>query len=343
MRKVLLIALAVMLAIGLTGCTLNILPAATLQGLIEFEGHIVAPNVKITLTPASDAGTSWIGYSDASGNWTTGRTIRPEAYEIKFEHDDADEAVTMSYVVSLPFKTYTLPDVTLPYSASSVTGISASGTAIWDHDGNPATAMVPLLGVLITLDGPSVKNAYTDATGAWKINNLTQGEYDVDGEKDGWATASFSGLDITGALPVVLPPLVMIQDKVDVEGYVYEDDGTTPIVGANVTLTPKYGAYSILHAITDASGYWFFNNIKAGMYAVKAEKAGYVAQTRDLDAMDSTITTTIAAEDILLPGDVVGVAGAYGEVMWDQDAIPSTLEPLEDVKVSFNRMAESCR
>ncbi len=108
MRKVLLIALAVMLAIGLTGCTLNILPAATLQGLIEFEGHIVAPNVKITLTPASDAGTSWIGYSDASGNWTTGRTIRPEAYEIKFEHDDADEAVIMSYVVSLPFKTYTI-------------------------------------------------------------------------------------------------------------------------------------------------------------------------------------------------------------------------------------------
>ncbi len=115
----------------------------------------------------------------------------------------------------------------------------------------------------------------------------------------------------------------------------YEDDGTTPIVGANVTLTPKYGAYSILYAITDASGYWYFNNIKAGMYAVKAEKAGYVAQTRDLDAMDSTITTTIAAEDILLPGDVVGVAGAYGEVMWDQDADPSTLEPLEDVKVSF--------
>lgn len=335
MRKVLLIATVLLLAIGLTGCTINILPAATLQGTIQLEGGAPASNAKVTLTPASAAGTSWMGYADAAGAWTTGRTIRPEAYTIKFEHPMADSPVTITYDVLTPYKTYIVPLQTLPYTPSEGEGSKVSGTAVWDHDGNPATAMVPLMGVLITLDGPSSRTAYTDATGSFEVLGLLPGTYDIYGEKDGYAAASYMDVAVAGS-EVSMPPLVLVQDKVDVGGYVYEDDGVTTIAGAAITLTPAYGAYATLHATTDALGFWSKDDIKAGWYKVKAEKTGYVTETVDLDAMDSTITTRITA-DVLLPAVVApGAAGAEGMVIWDHDGDPLTdFVGLNNVKVSF--------
>ena len=46
MKKVLLMGLALVLALSLAGCTINILPAATLQGSVEFEGGDPAVNPK---------------------------------------------------------------------------------------------------------------------------------------------------------------------------------------------------------------------------------------------------------------------------------------------------------
>lgn len=335
MRKVLLIATVLLLAIGLTGCTINILPAATLQGTIQLEGGAPASNAKVTLTPASAAGTSWMGYADATGAWTTGRAIRPEAYTIKFEHPLADTPVTITYDVLMPYKTYIVPLQTLPYTPSEGEGSKVSGTVVWDHDGNPATAMLPLMGALVTLDGPTVRTAYTDATGSYKMLGLLPGTYDVYGEKDGYASASYMDVAVAGT-EVPVPPLVLVQDKVDVGGYVYEDDGVTAIPGATITLTPVYGAYAVLHATTDALGFWSKDDVKAGWYKVKAEKAGYVTETVDLDAMDSRITTRITA-DILLPGAVApGAANAEGQVIWDNDGDPLTdMVGLTDVKVSF--------
>lgn len=335
MKKVLLMGLTLVLALSLAGCTINILPAATLQGSVEFEGGDPAVNAKVTLTPASAAGTSWVTYSDAAGNWTTGRKIRPESYTIKFEHADADESVSINYVVALPFKTYTVPLQTLPFTEGGTTGLNVSGTVIWDHDDNPLTAMVPLLGASVEVDGAVTKSAYTDSTGTWKISNVPAGEYDITAVKDGWANGTLLNVDIEGTTTFVSPQIVMIQNEVDLVGYV-SDDSHVDLPNASVTLTPIYGAYTPLYSVTDINGDWSVMGAKAGLYSVKVEKAGYVTQTRDFNAMDST-AATIYAPDIMLPVVVApGTAGAFGEVVWDHDANPSTpREPLVDVKVSI--------
>lgn len=326
-----------MLALSLAGCTINILPAATLQGSVEFEGGDPAVNAKVTLTPASAAGTSWVTYTDAAGNWTTGRKIRPESYTIKFEHTDADESVTINFVVALPFKTYTVPLQTLPFTEGGTTGLNVSGTVIWDHDANPLTAMVPLLGASVEVDGAVTKSAYTDSTGTWKVNNVPAGEYDITATKDGWADGVLLNVDVEGAATFVAPQIVMVQDKVDLEGNV-TDDSLVPVAlqNASITLTPIYGAYTVLYATTNVSGDWSISNAKAGLYTLKVEMPGYVTQSRDFNAMDST-AVTITASPVKLPAVVVpGAAGAYGNVAWDHDANPATArEPLVDVKVSF--------
>lgn len=332
MRRVLLIAMALVLALGLTGCTISILPAATLKGAIELEGGAPAANAKVTLTPASSAGTSWTGLTDAAGLWTA--KAKPEAYKIKFEHTSASAAVEVSYDVLLPFKTYDIGLVTLPLVTTPGVTSTASGTVIWDHDGNPATAMVALLGAKVTLDGPMTKVTYTDATGSYKVAGLMPGDYDVYAEKAGFASASYMDIPIAGATATV-PPIIVVQDKVDIGGYVYEDDGITPISGAAITITPVYGAFSTLSATTNASGYWQKSNVKAGLYRVKAEKAGHVAQSVDIDAMDSSITTVIMAEDLLLPTTVApGSASAVGIVRW-MLTDPVSFKSLQNVKVSF--------
>lgn len=335
MKKVLLMGLALVLALSLAGCTINILPAATLQGSVEFEGGVPAVNAKVTLTPASAAGTSWVTYTDAAGNWTTGRKIRPESYMIKFEHADADESVTINFVVALPFKTYTVPLQTLPFTEGGTTGLNVSGTIIWDHDDNPLTAMVPLFGASVEVDGAVTKSAYTDSTGTWKINNVPAGEYDITASKDGWANGVLIDVDIQGAAIFVAPQIAMVQNKVDLAGYV-SDDMSTDLSGASVTLTPIYGAYTPLYDTTDSDGEWSITGAKAGLYSIKVEKAGYVTQTRDFNAMDSTAVTAYAP-DIMLPAVVVpGTANASGFIEWDHDADPGTArEPLGDVKVSF--------
>ncbi len=335
MKKVLLMGLTLVLALSLAGCTINILPAATLQGSVEFEGGDPAVNAKVTLTPASAAGTSWVTYSDAAGNWTTGRKIRPESYTIKFEHADADESVSINYVVALPFKTYTVPLQTLPFTEGGTTGLNVSGTVIWDHDDNPLTAMVPLLGASVEVDGAVTKSAYTDSTGTWKISNVPAGEYDITAVKDGWANGTLLNVDIEGTTTFVSPQIVMIQNEVDLVGYV-SDDSHVDLPNASVTLTPIYGAYTPLYSVTDINGDWSVMGAKAGLYSVKVEKAGYVTQTRDFNAMDST-AATIFAPDVMLPAVVApGTADANGYVEWDNDADPATArEPLGDVKVSF--------
>ena len=340
MKKVLLMGLALVLALSLAGCTINILPAATLQGSVEFEGGDPAVNAKVTLTPASAAGTSWVTYTDAAGNWTTGRKIRPESYTIEFEHTDADESVTINFVVALPFKTYTVPLQTLPFTEGGTTGLNASGTVIWDHDDNPLTALVPLLGASVQVDGAVTKSAYTDSTGTWKINNIPAGEYDITATKAGWANGSLLDVEIEGATTFVAPQIVMVQNEVDLAGYV-SDDSHVDLPNAAVTLTPIYGAYTPLYSTTDINGDWSVMGVKAGLYSLKVEKAGFVTQTRDLNAMDST-AATILAPDIMLPAVVApGTANANGYVEWDHDADPGTArEPLGDVKVSFTPEGE---
>ena len=289
----------------------------------------------MTLTPASAAGTSWVTYTDAAGNWTTGRKIRPESYTIKFEHPDADESVTINYVVMLPFKTYIVPLQTLPFTEGGTTGLNVSGTVIWDHDDNPLTAMVPLLGASVEVDGAVTKSAYTDSTGTWKINNVVSGEYDITASKAGWANGVLLNVNIEGATTFVAPQIVMTQDKVDLEGYV-SDDVDADLNNASITLTPIYGAYTTLYATTDVNGDWSISNVKAGLYTLKVEKTGYVTQSRDFNAMDST-AGTITAPVVKLPAVVApGTANANGYVEWDHDADPATArQPLGDVKVSF--------
>ena len=196
MRKVLFVGFAILLAISLAGCTIFRMPGATVKGVVMFDPVTPAANAKITFTPASDYGSSIVGYANSSGVWSTeNMAVKPDAYTIKFEHPDAGQPSTITYKVCLPFKTYDVGTVYL-WDEEAEDLVTVNGVVLDDDDPYDP---VPDATVTFVYQGTPAYTIIvtTNADGEFQVPGMVAGIYDITISKLGYADTFMDDEDLS--------------------------------------------------------------------------------------------------------------------------------------------------
>lgn len=136
--------------------------------------------------------------------------------------------------------------------------------------------------------------ASTDASGYWSCPDVPDGEYACDPIYYGWdfnppaQTLTVAGSALR-AEPFVGTPL----SRSTVDGYIYLDDGVTPLPGINLQLVSDSGWY---YATTNSSGHYIFEEVCAGEYTAAPTSLSYT-----FDPIEQTITVAgdLTLEDFL--------------------------------------------
>lgn len=192
-----------------------------------------------------------------------------------------------------------------------------------------ATDQTPVENALVMARGNhGPRWALTDASGAYELENLREGEQNVRCWAQGFMPAQASVTIVAGetaALDFALTTFAFGQ----VQGLVTDAGTGEPIPGALVVLHPaaKYlstdGEITRMHTITGPDGDYFFEHVFAGDYTVTARAFGYVES--EPIAISVTQDQVITADLTLEP---VSFGSADGTVT---DA--ATGEPIEGAHV----------
>jgi len=139
----------------------------------------------------------------------------------------------------------------------------------------------PIQGVNVTA---SSYFSITDANGRYNIANVLAGTYTVTASKNGYQTASKTGVSVvagqTTSLNFTLTP---IPTKGHIAGIVKDASGN-PIEGVNVTANGYFD-------ITDANGRYNITNVPAETYTVTASKDGYESSSKTVTVIAGQTTT----------------------------------------------------
>ncbi|MCB1221943.1 hypothetical protein KDL30_14880 [bacterium] len=83
------------------------------------------------------------------------------------------------------------------------------------------------------------------------------------------------------------------------EGYVYEDDGTTPLSGVTMSFTGGHASVQ-----TNGSGYWLRDGLSNGSYTVTPAKSGWTFSPAErsfsIDGSDRTVGSFLGAQEVIL-------------------------------------------
>lgn len=133
------------------------------------------------------------------------------------------------------------------------------------------------------------RQAVTDSTGAYLLDNLIPGIYRVRAFKRGYypgvyrdSVAVADGQDITG-INIILMPFDPQFDGT-IAGVVTDDSTGAPIANARVLLIGRrdsWGRHLFHHTITNADGSYQFDNLPQIPFKVAAAKRGYIGEFYD--------------------------------------------------------------
>ena len=255
-----------------------------------------------------------LGFSDVDGNYSI-QNLTPGTYDVTADRFGYDSAMGTVDVVSGQDSTLnlTLTDpvvgtVTGVVTDSS-TGAPIEGAFVSLSPTNPPTGGGPIPGVVIFVG----QGATTDANGAYELQNVAPGDYDVNVDAFNYVSNSTSVTvmdSVVSTADVALDPLA----NGNVSGVVTDAATGAPIEGAFVVLLgdPSGGFLSFFTSIafttTDANGAYEINNTPTGTREIQISAFGYDDVTSTVDVTDGNTTTA----DFALNG--VGIGSVTGTV-----------------------------
>lgn len=153
-----------------------------------------------------------------------------------------------------------------------------SGTVL-DVEG----AGAPLANVLVRLanrmSGNQIATAYTamtDENGAFFINGVEPAAYEITAVKPGYTIQKRTGVVVHGAARDDISFRMTKAEPAVVTGKVTRMDGTTPVVGATVTLTDVLPPNATFTATTDANGAYTISRVPSQTtYTLTCSAVGY--------------------------------------------------------------------
>ncbi|MFN0010038.1 MAG: SdrD B-like domain-containing protein [Phycisphaerales bacterium] len=224
---------------------------------------------------------------------------------------------------------------------------SISGFVYYDlnNDGTFQGTESPIPGTTVALTGtddlgnPVSLSTTTDATGYYFFGNLRPGTYQLNETQP---APYLDGIDTIGTpggstsndqfSNILLPAgFDGVQNNFgevlasSISGYVYYDrnnDGTfqnteSPIPGTTVALTgtDDLGNFVSLSTTTDATGYYFFGNLRAGTYQLDETQPAPFLDGKDTIGTPGGSTSNDRFSNIMLPFAFDGVQNNFGEVL----------------------------
>jgi hypothetical protein len=211
-------------------------------------------------------------------------------------------------------------------SAPAVAGQILIGTVVDDYGRQVAGAVVEALRMR---DGQwaAVATSASDDQGAFRLRELTAGEYEVRARKSGFSDEAVSGVAVPS--PPEAPPLELTLERAGVlRGRVVEDNGR-PAKGATVMLRDT-GAATAPTAVAGEDGTFAINGLPAGVYGAQARLGVFVSAVEDgieLQAGAEAFVELQLAASAVLAGSVVdratGQPAASARLVFD----PGVLGP----------------
>jgi len=146
---------------------------------------------------------------------------------------------------------------------------------VYQQDGS-----TPLGGALVEAENPdagTVESTNTDASGYYKFE-IASGDYYVSVTASGYGKEYYDNTyDSSNATMVTVEESTGASEinftllpEATVTGYVYESDGSTPIVGASICLDPASGMGDGFNTVSGADGSYSFAGLSSGSYTAYA-------------------------------------------------------------------------
>jgi hypothetical protein len=231
-----------------------------------------------------------------SGDWgwfyattsSSGRYVFMDVYEgeyvviptdIGYSFEPAERAVTIGADTTVePFLATALPTYIVDghvYRPDGTTGVEGVYVMVYAYM-PPGTTF----------------ETYTDSEGYWQIPGIPSGYYTVWPQKQGYTfeppdqaiMVEDADLTVDDFIGTSLPSYMM-------HGYVYEQDGTTPLPGVTLDV---YGWSYYYEATTDASGHWVLDEVFEDTYSVTPMLAPWQFTPANREA-------TVSGGDVLVP------------------------------------------
>lgn len=231
----------------------TLLPAHTVSGYVyENPGDWGLPGVEMQFIPLFGAGGGVSAWTDFDGFWTIDLpdgsfTVEPSLTGWTFTPDKRNFTVSGA-------------DTTVPdFLGEQLAGYTIDGYVYCD-DG-----VTPLPDIQINVTNELLEIFYyasTDSDGYWSVTGTLEGDYTVEPMWPGYVFEPPSReITVAGADVRVDPFLGTELGQFTVDGYVYLDDGVTPLAGVSLELTGVSGWF---WADTDSLGHYIFESIYAG-------------------------------------------------------------------------------
>jgi hypothetical protein len=231
------------------------------------------------------------GWTSDNGTYTVGNNLYSGDYRVKAEADGyfSEYYDNVADSASATPVSITAPGNTQGINFTLTAGGSISGF-VYQEDG-----VTPIYGARIiaydSATGQMVDDAWSRQDGSYIVgNNIYSGAYWVKAEADGYSSEYYNDKPdsasadlVTVTIPNNTPGInFALTAGGSITGFVYEDDGTTPIYGARVMAFDNVTGELIDDAWSRRDGsYIVGNDIYTGYYRVGAEADGYFTEYYD--------------------------------------------------------------
>jgi YD repeat-containing protein len=216
---------------------------------------------------------SWVYTQGAtSGTFTPTAPATIGTYEFRYLLNDGYNSATVSNIVVVdvpPSISISSPTNNASFNALASINISVAAS---DSDGSVAR-------VEFFQGSSKLGESYTSPF-SFTWNNVAPGTYSLTAKatNDGGGAATSPAVNVT------------VVGGSTISGTVTQQDGSTPVVGATVTVLQ--GTAGIGTATTDSSGNYGVSGLASGIYGLQTSATGYLTQTQSGIAVSVGSTTT---------------------------------------------------
>lgn len=254
-----------------------------------------------------------------------------------FEFNDLDPG---SYGLELTKNGYSATSAQITLSSGQLldlgvlrmTGLGGSSSGSITGTVRDASSNQPISDVIVSIVGTTLRGA-TNASGSYRIDDVTPGMVEVRAEKSGYTTAAGTGNVIAGGQLLFSPFMGLgSATQTGIAGRVTDTLSGAGLSGATVTITGSNTGT----ATTDAEGYYQFMGLLPGAVAIAITKLGYQDSTSALTVVEgATLYFSIALAKSSDPViDPTRITGTVHDAVTDQPLSGVTVQSSGDIFVT---------